>query len=402
MLLNDITFIQRQARTYVEKCCKVLKIEGKTIVGFSEHMSKQRITAWGGTSSALRLFSITGNTPDQDIEEKVKKAKQWLVNDQKEEGSWEASGMPCCEATAGVIYDVGNRGVLSEVQIEKAKDFINSCYSLGSQGGFFRSRPDIREVNVHLYTTFLAVRALWQIGKIEPGKKEEIKAFIRRARASDGRWGGLYQEVRGTVEHTVMALLVLYYCGEPREAIKSEYENEIRWLRKQTRNCSKQENMFAQEETKAVSKYYYNGQDQYGEKEWKLNTHHFKLALMCKLFLILGEYDYCNRLIVKMIKIRETQGGWGRTTEGNSYIWATLQAVEAMHDFETLILGGRKASLSTRVKLLTYKVPHFWIRTAFFVLAIPSLIYFIISGMLAEIALNAMFILFTWFVDIDD
>ena len=200
MLLNDIKSSYILARRYVERCCIRVTQDGQEVQAFTECEGKMRVTDWGGTSSAICLLYQIGNSGTVDIIEKIEKATEWLLADQAIEGSWEAAEMQCCEATAAVVFDLNETNLLSQKKLEKAINFIQSCYIQGK--GYFISRPGVQQ-KPHIYTTYLAVRTLSVIGHISFSniQKRQIINWIDLAKSADDKWNSRSQCIEGDVAH---------------------------------------------------------------------------------------------------------------------------------------------------------------------------------------------------------
>lgn len=237
MILHEIHNSYILARKYVERCCITVSQDGETIHAFTECEGKNRVTDWGGTSSALYLLAQTGTNGNLKFENEVDKAKNWLLNDQAKDGSWEAAEMQCCEATSAVVFDLLSIKEINRTQLKKAVRYIQRCYHEKEGSGYFFSKPQISQTP-HIYTTFLSVRALYIASSMTQKQKNYIKNWITSARSSDGNWGQTPNCANGDVAHTVFALLIFYYCDMSIKEIKKRFSRTIKWLYKQIKLCS--------------------------------------------------------------------------------------------------------------------------------------------------------------------
>lgn len=318
-----------------------------------------RVTDWGGTSSAICLLYQIGNSGTVDIIEKIEKATEWLLADQAIEGSWEAAEMQCCEATAAVVFDLNETNLLSQKKLEKAINFIQSCYIQGK--GYFISRPGVQQ-KPHIYTTYLAVRTLSVIGHISFSniQKRQIINWIDLAKSADDKWNSRSQCIEGDVAHTIFALLILYYCGVSVKEIKRKYRKQIKWLQSKIKDCTSLSGAFSYEATEA---YDISKSDSYGEGAFILKSYHFNTALLCHFFLKIKKMGISQRLIQKMIALRGQQEGWGLSADDKIFVWATQQAIDCMHGKEGFkavheyLLNSGKSCMAGFVDFFKNEVP---------------------------------------------
>ena len=397
MILQRIKKSYIHARRYVERCCIKVIQDGKEIQAFTECEGKMRVTDWGGTSSAIYLLNQIGSSSSPDIIEKIEKAKEWLISDQKQDGSWEAAEMQCCEATSAVIFDLHKTDLLSKDKTERAIEFIQSCYR---KQGYFLSGPNIHQTP-HLYTTYLAAKTLSVLNhnSFTDVQKKEIINWIKLSKSTDGKWGPTSQCIEGDVAHTVFALLTFIYCGIPINEIKKEYRKQIKWLQRQIKTCSTLNGSFSYEATEAYDS---TKSDKYGECAYILKSYHFNTALMCYLFLKLGKLAIAQRLIDKMIKLRGQQDGWGLNTENKIFVWATQQAIDCMYEFENTIFTKKNPILS-RLRSLTYYVPYFYVKIIMILVLLPVthwLLYGADKG--ADIIVAIIVTIVPWIIKTED
>lgn len=396
MLLNDIKSSYILARRYVERCCiKVIK-DGEEVQAFTEYEGKMRVTDWGGTSSAICLLYQIGNSRTTDIIEKMEKATNWLLEDQASEGSWEAAEMQCCEATAAVVFDLNQTNLLSGERLEKAINFIQSCYIQGN--GYFISRPGVQQ-KPHIYTTYLAVRALSVVGDISFSniQKCQIINWINSAKSADDKWNSTSQCIEGDVAHTIFALLILYYCGVSVKEIKRKYRKQIKWLQSHIRDCTSLSGAFSYE---AVDSYDISKRDSYGQVASILKSYHFNTALLCHFFLKIKRMGIAQRLIKKMIDLRGRQEGWGLSTDNKIFVWATQQAIDCMHEFETSVF---KNLIIGRLRSFTYNIPYFTIKLFVIIFLIPTIFWLLKDGQKGpDIILSIVTLILPWLIKRED
>lgn len=395
MISKDIKNSFLLARKYIEECCITVDQDGQTITGFTECNGKMRVTHWGGTSSALELLKITGYSDTPGIEKKIREAEEWLINDQFEDGSWEAAEMQCSEATAAVIYDLRNLNLLSDEKCIKAFNFIQSCYN---NSGYFLSRPSVDEIP-HIYTTYLAVRTLSFYNQLSNQQKNTIINRVKNSKSIDGIWGATKECVEGDIAHTVFALLILFYCDVPIEELMKENKESIKWLKKQIKSLSTLGNAFTYEAIEVYSKQF---SDQYGYGARILKSFHFNLSLLCDLFIKLKDYGVAYRIIKKMIKLRGVQNGWGISSEGKIFVWATQQAIDCMYEFEQEVFATG-SSIRNLLRNIVYKIPYFRIKFCVFLVLIPLLVWLLQDQKKGpDMLLSAIFLIVPWLIKRED
>lgn len=372
MILSRIRNTNLLAGAFVEECCITVQQDGKSVTAFTEYKGKMRVTEWGGTSSALELLSITGVSNNPDIERKIELAKEWLINKQADDGSWEAAEMQCSEATSAVLYDLAKLNILKPEKQDLAIKYIKSCYQ--PQKGYFISCPNIHQTP-HIYTTYLAVRTLAKYDCLSEEEKREILLNIGKSKMVDDNWGAAYRGRAGDAAHTAMALLIMFYCGKPAKDIKKEYRKNIRWLKKQIRGILTYNNGFLYE---AIEVYSDSENDEYGKVAHILKSYHYQLSLLCSLFLKIRDYGCAYRLIELMIKERGFLGGWGINGGEKHFVWAAQQVVDCMKEFEDEVFLG-KPSFWGILRTFTYKIPFFWIKVLLTLIMIGMTIWLVKS-----------------------
>lgn len=396
MLLNDIKSSYVLARKYVERCCIKVTHDGQEVQAFTECEGKMRVTDWGGTSSAICLLYQIGNSGTIDVIKKIEKATEWLLTDQATEGSWEAAEMQCCEATSAVVFDLIETNVLGKERLEKAINFIQSCYIQGN--GYFISRPSVQQ-KPHIYTTYLAVRTLSVVGhsSFSDTQKNQIINWVNFAKSADDKWNSTSQCIEGDVAHTIFALLILYYCDVSVKEIKRKYCKQIKWLRTHIKDCSSLNGAFSYEATEAYDN---SKSDSYGEGAFILKSYHFNTALLCHFFLKIKMMGISQRLIQKMIDLRGQQEGWGLSSDDKIFVWATQQAIDCMHEFETSVF---KNSIIGRFRCFIYNIPYFAIKLFIIIILIPTIHWLLKDAQKgADIILSIITIILPWLVKRED
>lgn len=398
MIFEDIKTSYKLAKEYVEKCCIKVNQGGKVITGFSEHFGKNRVTDWGGTSSAIYIFSKLGYPENKRNIDDLNLAKQWLLNDQNDDGSWEAAEMQCSEATSAVLFDLISSNALENRAKDSAIKYILDCYL--SNVGAFISRPNINQ-QPHIYTTYLAVRALsiCETKRFNEEKKRKIIEWINNSKSSDGNWGPSSQSLSSDVAHTVFALFILFYCGVSKKEIYKKYYANIKWLKKHIKEVSLPSSAFTYEAIEVYDELFNDG---LGETARILKSYHFTTALLCSLFLMLGKLDISKRLVSVLIKLRKERGGWGLTSEEKVFVWATQQAIDCLCTFEKELLN-KHTKVFANFLCIVYSIPYFKTKLC---LAIIIIITFIVLSkcvnMLWDIVIGFAFLIIPWLVKRDD
>lgn len=399
MILHEIHNSYILARKYIERCCITVSQDGKTIHAFTECEGKNRVTDWGGTSSALYLLAQTGTNGNTKFENEIQNAENWLLSDQAKDGSWEAAEMQCCEATSAVVFDLKSIDRINKKQLNKAIEYVQRCYHERGANGYFLSKPQISQTP-HIYTTYLSVKALYTVGRcMTPRQKKYIKNWINSSQSSDGKWGQTPNCATGDVAHTVFALSILYYCDMPIKEIKRRFSRTIKWLYKQIKFCSTLNGAFSYEATEV---YLRDKGDMYGEGAYILKSYHFNLALICDFFLKIKRYDISQRIIKKLIKLRNEQEGWGLNAENKIFVWATQQAIDCMYQFESSIFKNKNFFIS-RLRSLIYCVPYFPIKFIAFILIIPIILWILkYENMLPSLILSLIMLVLPWIIKFED
>lgn len=396
MLLNDIRASYILARRYVERCCITVTQDGQEIQAFTECEGKMRVTDWGGTSSAICLLNQIGNSGTPDIIKKINNATKWLLQDQAEDGSWEAAEMQCCEATSAVLFDLNETNLLSKEKTEKAVNFIQNCYIQGY--GYFLSRPGVNQ-KPHIYTTYLAVKALAVVSSetFSDTQKQQIIDWVIKAKAADNNWNSTPQCIEGDVAHTIFALLTLHYCGLTMKEIKKGYKKQLKWLKSHIKDCSTLSGAFSYEATEAYDR---TKVDSCGEGAFILKSYHFNTALLCHFFLKNNQMGIARRLIQKMLDLRGKQEGWGLASDNKIFVWATQQAIDCMYEFEKQMF---KNPIIGSLKCQIYRIPYFPIKVTLIFILIP-LIHWLLRDEKkgADIVLSFIMMILPWLIKRED
>lgn len=391
MILKEIRNSYILARQYVERCCITVNQDGKEIQAFPEFEGKARVTHWGGTSSAIYLLNQIKTSGNSEFVPKLEKASNWLVQDQAIEGSWEAAEIRCCEATAAVIYDLKDVDLLNEEQLKRAIDFIQLCYVKGE--GYFLTRPGVEQMP-HLYSTFLAVRALAVSGNnvFSVAQQKEIIEWVMSVKAADGNWGATRHCTDGDVAHTIFALFILYYCNIDVDRIKKDFQKQIKWLKRKIESCSTINESFSYE---AIEVYDESKTDEYGKLANILKIYHFNLALLCSFFLIINQLGISQRLIKRMILIQGSQGGWGINSDNKMFIWATQQAIDCMVEFESRLFKNGDTLIS-KIRSIIYSIPFFGLKFLTILIVLPIIWFLIDIGKGGDIILSVITCIVPW------
>jgi len=161
-LQKRIQSAKHQAQLFFENSYREIKKSNTySVFGFPEMSSRDRLTEWGATSSALvGLYISSDNSPN--VQQIIAKSKSWLISKQNADGSWEASDMSLSEATAGVLFDLRKINSLENSVIEKGISFLESCY----KDDHFISTPASIE-KPHLYTTYIVSMFLNEVARLK-------------------------------------------------------------------------------------------------------------------------------------------------------------------------------------------------------------------------------------------
>jgi len=379
----EINRCLNEASAFLDASLKNVQIcvNGKktNIWGFPHYKSKQRITEYGGTSSGISAFHHVG-IPSSEIEEKLHSSIKWLIEQQAPSGAWNASSVYCCEVTSGVLIDLTRWDVLGDSAELKADKYIKSCYN---SNGFFNSIPESTGTP-HLYTTYIAVKALNEKQPLSQKMKDEIKNWVISSKASDGNWGGEPQCNIGTPVYTAMALLLLHYCDYDVKKMKKDFKSQLRYVKKHIKGCG---NLYESEEILVE-----NGNDLYGIKYQVLHTTLYGGPIILELFIALCEYQPMVNSISSILK-NQYAGGWGPTKERLT-MWATQQAVSSIKKFQLEVWPH----LNFFQKSVIYKIPFFPIKVFFSLLFLGLAIYlFLTPEFRSSTIVSAFFAVLPWF-----
>jgi len=356
-------------------------VNGKksTIWGFPHYKSKRRITEYGGTSSGISAFYYVG-IPSSGIQEKLLSSVKWLIGKQAPTGAWNSSSVYCCEVTSGILIELTRWDVLGDSAESKAYKYIRSCYNIL---GFFNSIPQ-GVGTPHLYTTYIAVKALIEKQSISQKMKDDIKKWVISSKASDGNWGGEPQCNIGTPVYTAMALLLLYYCDYDVKKMKNDFKSQLNYVKKHIKGCG---NLYENEEILVE-----NGKDLYGTTYQVLHTTLYGGPIILELFIALREYQPMVNSINSVLK-NQYAGGWGPTKERLT-MWATQQAVSSIKKFQLVIWPN----LNFFQKSIIYKIPFFPIKFLFSLLFLSLAIFlFLTPEFRSSTIVSAFFAILPWF-----
>lgn len=345
-LANDIENSLNQAVTFLEGSYNT------TLGGFPHYAGKERITEYGGTSSGLAALSLIDRI-SPTFKENHCKAKNWLISKQAADGSWCASSFYCCEVTAGILAEFGEckeEDRLPNDVTENACKYIKNCFN---QTGYFMSVVN-QTTALHIYTTYIAVRALMAYDCLTTSMKQNIISWVKSSKASDDNWGEEPNNNLGTVVHTAMALYLLYCCDYGVKKIKKEFKKQLRFIKKNISGCGK---YYEHEEiTMPVDN------DTYGKVYHVLHITHYGGPILSRLFMVLSDKRYATVSIMSILK-NQFSGGWGSTKERRT-MWATQQAVSILCEFKTTLL--KEIGLGK----FTYRIPYFTLKLSYSIMIV--------------------------------
>lgn len=299
-IIKQLEYSFIQARRFFEE--SILEINH--VYGFPEYKGKQRITEWGGTSSAISAIAILGNNTPL-LSDKIESSKQWLIS-QNRNGAWNASGFFSLEATTGVMNDLYEVNIVPEDIKNLALHYIWNNYN---PAGFFIT-PGSKE-SPHIYTNYLTLKCLSQYSNIPQEKKTKIKEWLLSIKNYNGSWG-ISKDCEESVPHSIYALYILNYCGVDWETIKDEYKYLIAWILKNYKKV-----YFSYEEFENTN----NESDSAGQNFFRLRISHYILPLFGNLCIDLNDKIESIR-ITKAILKTQRNGGWG-PPDSRLTMWAT-------------------------------------------------------------------------------
>lgn len=340
-LVNDIENSLNQAATFLEGSYNA------NLGGFPHYASKERITEYGGTSSGLAALSLIDRITPL-FKGNHCKAKNWLISKQALDGSWCSSSVYCCEVTAGILAEFGEckkEDRLPDDVTENACKYIKNCFN---QSGYFTSVVD-QTTALHIYTTYIAVRALMAYDGLTNLMKQSIISWLKSAKASDDNWGEEPNNNLGTVIHTAMALYLLYCCDYGVKNIKKEFKKQLSFIKKNISGCGK---YYEHEEINIPI-----GNDAYGKVYRVLHITLYSGPILSRLFIALNDKRYATVSIMSILR-NQFSGGWGPAKERRT-MWATQQAVSILCEFKTTLL--REIGLGK----FTYRIPYFTLKLSY-------------------------------------
>lgn len=313
----------QEARSFLMGCRLHRTVLGEQIIGFPEIKGKERITEWGGTSSAIAvLLGDVQYIPLEEIAD-INRAVEWLISRQTN-GAWEASGMPCAEATAGVAYDLLLVGKLSAIAQGNAVNFLSRCY----RDGYFVSTPNYIG-QPHIYTTYIVTKFFSKIAI--DFEKDAIRQWVKGMQLPNGRWGASRNGGNETISHTVLALNILANTGKTWAEIENDYPEQIAWILKNYRA-----NRYESEELHIPT----NSLDRAGQLYTRLSLRLFELPRVGELAINIGDSVTAARVQRSLLN-QQYQGGWG-PSKNELTMWATQQSVDFLLRFKLEIIPRLK------------------------------------------------------------
>jgi hypothetical protein len=196
--------------------------------------TKLPITTWGGTVDGIRGLLACGVDPHDPL---IARAVNWLVNQQRDDGSFYAREItwPCVEATAWIILGLRQAKYPIESNVfVKAKQFLESCIS--PTGGLGTSDKDEERI----YPSAIALMALHDVSS---EKERQVAHFLKGAvDKTSGGWGNypyLHQHFEPNLAMTIYALYALLsteyllpddaLCSHAREYILAQINRGDNW-----------------------------------------------------------------------------------------------------------------------------------------------------------------------------
>lgn len=361
MFVKKIDNAINQANRFIVNSVKEIKRQGQIIYGFPHFNSKQRITEYGGTSSALSALYISGQ-PSNEIKNKSVSALSWLFNRQNiDDGSWQSSQLYCSEVTAGILIDLTNlppsQTCNFQDAIKKAIKYINSCYV--PESGNFKTTP-INASADHIFTTYICVKALIMYNSINNSNKEIIKKWIKEAHSDqECGWGITPKSNEIKISSTIFALKTLLMCGVESEELRKKYKKDIIYLKNAIKICG---NNYESEDLNNEI-----GSDECGVKYQTLKFAHYTAALLGDFFIEINEKQ-CSMNVINELINNQFAGGWGISKDFLS-MWATNQAIITLIKFKKNILPNLH-----KYQVIFFKIPFFITKIILSVLIIVSII----------------------------
>lgn len=342
IIQNQIENMLIESRTFVWDNRRTIQIGEEKFDVYPEYRGKTRVTEWGGTSAAVSLLGKVG-IDSHEMNMSVQSSIKWLEIKQVN-GAWNAAEMYRLEATCGVLLDLLECKCLSYTSKNNAIFYIKSCFD--EKTGCFYSTPE-KSNNPHIYSTFLAIKALYKTGQLDQKISQLVSLWIIKSKSLDGMWGIRPKVECGTISHTVYALMTLFYCGYSVQQIKQIYIKQIKWLKSKINVSQK---LFEEEHIPCLK-----SMDEDGKLNSNLRTYHFSLIWLFDFFYLV-EDKYAMMKIYKNLYKMFTCNGWGKDSE-HKFVWATDQAVGCIIVFRDNVLSNM--SLLIR---LSYSIRFFWIK----------------------------------------
>lgn len=367
-----------KATEFIENAILEREDGGKKFYAFPECIGKNRITEWGGTSSAISSLYRLNYSKSSDFSQKLKSAEEWLLSQQKD-GAWDSSELFCSEATSAILYDLYGLNIIKKNQINKAIKYIHLCFN--ESEGYFKSTPNVHQ-SLHLYTTFLATRTLSKYDKLNSTEQEKIKVWIKSIQRSDGCWGETPKSSFSSVPHTVFALMTLSFCGIKKQTLVNSYSKTISWLKRQVYCCKYK---YSLEQIERYSDY-----DTSGELPRILNIGHYFVTILSDFFMYIGDKS-TTLITIDIILKSQVNGGWGIDTNKLS-LWATQQAIECICNFKECYLDNYNM-----VELLIIPIPNVYSKIFISVISFLLLIWLLIDPIRRDSAIiSSIFMILPW------
>ena len=300
-------------------------------VGYPAWIARPRITEVGGSSSALGLASILRDkgmlTPVS--EHRARLSLDWLAMMQSSEGAWHVDGVASCEAAAMVLIDLEDTDtfVLPIESVNRAFGYLEQC---DSHQGFFLSSPTHGE-EVHLFTTYAAVRTLHKYQRIGTAKSEAIKSWVLARRNERNRWA-MVLGGEDSVAATCQAILTLNYLGFSWPELARQYRSTAAWIAAEAICRIREDEQFWVHHGRAG--------DELGVTYAVHHSCHYLPPLAGTVLVNMGRVADNMRIGTWLLRTRDGMG-WGARL-GETSMWATLQAVRYLQLFEARTLPNAR------------------------------------------------------------
>lgn len=335
---NQIKNALLEAQHFLER--NIIELEddhGNQICGFPETEGKNRISQWGGTSTGLAALHMLGMSNDK-IRYKLNNAVSWLLGSQVD-GAWFASGCQSAEATAVVLLDLKNIGVLENESQQPAIEYLKKCYR---SEGYFACTPEYSDMP-RIFTTYVVVRTLKKLSELE--FKDSIIDWVRKGANENGLWGMVPNSKAPSLVHTVYALKILNYCGYKWDEISKEYRHCIKWLFKGFYDY-----LYVYENIEILM----NKRDIDGEIYTRIPMRHFVLPIIGNFAIEINKVHVALQCIDRILA-SQFNGGWGPSGDELA-IWATYEGCKFLHQTHDAVLKNvsRIDIILSRIRRIPY------------------------------------------------